>query len=256
MVVTQKLVRRVSMIARHAGMLLMQSFGNRELRVQEKSGDGLVTSADTAAETYIIKELHALDQTVAFVAEESGHKGKSDWEWVIDPLDGTSNFVYGIPYFCVSIALTYHGQPQLGVIYNPVQRELFWACKNGGAWCGKLPMHVASRSFEKSLIALSVPYDDRGVDWNGQVRRVSDRAHDVRRMGAAALDLAYVAVGHFDCAFFQRLSWWDIAAGVLLIQEAGGIVTDFERKPIDKNFISLIAATPTTYEQLFGLLTE
>lgn len=256
MIINKALVEAVGKIAQEAGNLIIQTWHGGEFGVEQKPGAGIVTVADKTAERHIIKKLQALDTNVAFVAEESGAHGNADWEWVIDPLDGTTNFAYKIPYFCVSIALTYHGQPQLGVIYNPLSKELFWAIKDHGSWCADQRLHVATRLFEHSLIALSVPYDDQNVDWSGQARRVSDHVHDIRRMGSAALDLAYVAAGHFDGAFFERLSWWDIAAGVLLIQEAGGVVTDFNKLPITKSFTSFIAATPVIYEQILAFLKK
>ncbi len=254
MIITKRLVQRVGACARCAGKALVQHFNAHSFTTKEKPHAGLVTSADTITEASIIRQLRALDPDVAFLAEEGGKTGKNDWEWVIDPIDGTNNFAYGIPYFCISIALTYQGHPQLGVIHNPLRHELFWAIKNGGAWCGNIRIHTAKRPLKQSFIALSVPYDDHNVPWEIQARQISDHVRDLRRMGAAALDLAYVAAGRFDGAFFQNLSWWDIAAGILLIQEAGGIVTDFNLKPINQKFQSLIAATPIIHTQLTKII--
>ena len=194
----------------------------------------LVTEADVAAETAIIASLREdTPDDIAVMAEESfdqitePEKGRT---WVIDPLDGTTNFAHNIPLFAVSIALVENGQPELGVIYCPMQDELFVTSRGGGAWMNDREIRVTETDFlVQSLVATGFPYDIRHhlTRILEQTRSVLPKVRDIRRCGAAAVDLAYVACGRFDGFWEMALKPWDTAAGCLLVEEAGGRVTDF-----------------------------
>jgi len=194
-----------------------------------------------------------------FCAEESGISGDNggDYQWVIDPLDGTTNFAHGLPHFCISIALAHKKKPIFGMIYQPILDELFWAQSGKGAWFNGNRIHVSDlESVDKSLLVVGLPYggiEDYRRFW-AQVCAVMPRAYAFRHLGAVALDLAYVASGRFDGIFFARLSWWDFAAGDLLIREAGGKTSDFEGNPITATSGSFVAGSDAVHKNLLQLL--
>ncbi len=201
--------------------------------IQMKGAIDLVTEADLAAETGIIASLSEDAPGIEIMAEESYTGQFADTEgttWVIDPLDGTTNFAHGIPIFAVSIALLKEGRPVVGVIYCPMQDELFCASTGGKAWMDTQQINVTETEFPvQALIATGFPYDiherlDTVID---QVQNVLPKVRDIRRCGAAAVDLAYVASGRLDGFWEMDLKPWDTAAGWLLVEEAGGRVTDF-----------------------------
>jgi len=257
MKIDKRLVAQISEIARQAGEVVLTHFGN-SLTLKEKPDAGFVTQADTEAESFIIEQLAQIDPLIPVWAEESGKSAdNSDWYWVIDPLDGTTNFAHNIPYFCVSIALTHKDEPQLGVIYNPLRKELFVASKGNGATVNGKDIHVSRKLFKDAFIAVSIPYlENPFLSATLEDICLVGELVDVRSMGSAALDLAEVAAGRFDGAFFHRLEWWDIAAGVVILQEAGAEVTDFSGKPITPQYQSLIAGSQSIYEKLLPLLNN
>ncbi|HBR71065.1 TPA: inositol monophosphatase [Candidatus Dependentiae bacterium] len=256
MKIEQSLAVHVGDISKRAGAVLMDYWG-KPLTVNYKKDAGFVTVADLESEAFIIEELRKVDSTIPFWAEERGiSRNNSDWYWVIDPLDGTTNFAHHIPYFGVSIALTYKNEPQLGAIYDPLLEELFLAYKGGGAALNGKQLGVSSRPLKKCSLAVSLPYtssDDFAADFKS-FQLVLSNVDDLRIMGATALDLAYVAAGRFDGTFFRGLQWWDVAAGIIILQEAGAIVSDFEGKTILPSYQSFLAAEPSLYDTLLKLL--
>jgi len=243
-------------IAHDAGDLLLD-FWHKPLIIEQKPQAGIVTQADKASEEFIIQKLSALDSSIGFWAEERGDvSNNSEWCWVIDPLDGTTNFACHIPYFCVSIALTHNNIPQLGVIYNPITRELFTAYKGGGAYCNGVAIKVSKRSLADCVVGICFPYVETPYGWADPIILSVWHVMDIRRMGAAALDLAYVAAGNFDATFFRRIAWWDIAAGMLLVQEAGGKAIDFNGGPLTPDYQSLIAGEPFFVDWFCQLVKE
>ncbi len=217
--------------ARRAGDLILRHVGRVEtLSVFEKSKQDYASEVDAQAEAEIIRELKRAFPDHAFLAEESGQTGKSRYTWVIDPLDGTSNFLHGIPHFCVSIALLDNQEPVLGVIYDPLRNEIYSAVKGSGAVLNDKRIRVAQRN-DLSGAMLITGFAPRQRSKIGAqleaVRELMRDAEDVRRTGSAALDLAYVAAGRADAYFEAGVMPWDIAAGVLLVREAGGRVCDF-----------------------------
>ena len=200
------------------------------LTVVEKSRQDFASEVDSQAEKEIIKELKRAHPDYAVLGEEGGAKGKSRSVWVIDPIDGTSNYLRGNPHFCISIALVEDGVPAHGVIFDPLRNELFTASRGGGAMLNDKRMRCAQKlGLEGTVIATGFAPRERArapaqLDC---IRVLLEQAEDIRRGGSAALDLAYVACGRVDGYFEAGVKPWDIAAGMLLVREAGGTVTDF-----------------------------
>lgn len=217
-------------LARSAGEKQLSFFRNPELAFQTKLNSfDVVTEADKASERLIIEGIHSAFPGHSVLAEESGRDGTDDaeWLWIIDPLDGTTNFNQGLPVFSVSIALQHNGVTVVGVVYAPYLGEMFTALKGNGAYLNGKPIHVRRNSDIGSMVvATGMPYDrDRHPDNNlDNISRVCLRVRGTRRMGSAAIDLAYTAAGYYDAYWELNLNIWDVAAGILLVQEAGGVV--------------------------------
>jgi myo-inositol-1(or 4)-monophosphatase len=227
----QTLLLAAARAALTAGAIIRKLYAKPHT-VRMKGEIDLVTEADLAAETAIIASLDEDVPGIAVMAEES-YQGLEDRDrrtWIIDPLDGTTNFAHGIPIFAVSIGLLDKGEPLVGVIYCPLQDELFCASRGGGSWLNDRRIKVTQTDFlVQALVATGFPYDIRKhIDQViGQTRSVLPKVRDIRRMGAAAVDLAYVACGRLDGFWETALKPWDTAAGWLLVEEAGGTVTGF-----------------------------
>lgn len=222
--------------AREAGTFLKSSVGGVR-QIERKFGQerNLVTEIDKQSEEIIISRIRNQYPDHDFLAEESGgHDKKSDYRWIIDPLDGTLNFTHGVPIFCVSIGLEVKGEVVLGVVYDPNLDELFTAEKGRGAFLNQKPIRVSTTStLIESLLVTGFPYTIKDNPDNAVQHFVNFlmEAQAVRRLGSAALDLCYVAAGRFDGFWEVALSPWDVAAGVLILQEAGGKFTDFHGNP-------------------------
>ena len=232
--------------ARAAGAIILR-YMNRvdSLKVEEKSRMDFATEVDRQAEAEIVRELRRAYPDHGILAEESGVGGKkSDKVWIIDPLDGTHNYLHGFPHFCVSIGFFDHGDPVHGVIYDPLRDELFTASKGDGAFLNDRRMRVTQREkLAGALLCTGFPYRQREhLDAQLAMTRVLlGEAEDIRRTGSAALDLAYVAAGRLDGYFEIGLKPWDMAAGCLLVREAGGQYADFAGKtgiPANGNLIA------------------
>ncbi|MBZ9654623.1 inositol monophosphatase family protein [Phyllobacterium lublinensis] len=220
--------------AMKAGRSLARDFGEvQNLQVSLKGPGDYVSQADKKAEEIVYTELHRARPDYSFLMEESGAIEGADGQhrWLVDPLDGTTNFLHGIPIFGVSIALERQGQIVAGVIFNPAMDELYTAERGGGAFLNDRRLRVAGRSkLVDAVIGTGVPHLGRGHHGNYlvELRNVMGEVSGVRRMGAAALDLAYVAAGRLDGFWETGLSPWDIGAGIILVREAGGFVTDLD----------------------------
>jgi len=217
--------------ARAGGQILLRNLNRLEsIPVVEKERNDFASEVDRNAEKEIVREIKRAFPKHAFLAEESGAAGQGRHVWVVDPLDGTSNYLHGVPHFSVSIALVDAGEVVVGVVFDPLRSELFTAIKGGGAFLNDKRMRVSQRkSLEGSLVATGFPFRQHqhlDAHW-AMTRSVLLAAHDVRRSGSAALDLAYVACGRFDAYFEAGVKPWDVAAGSLLLREAGGRCTDF-----------------------------
>ena len=216
--------------ARKAGRTLVKDFGEVEnLQVSMKGAGDFVTRADIAAERIIRDELMGARPSYGWLAEEGGGEGGKDptRRWIVDPLDGTTNFLHGLPHFAVSIALEHKGEVISGVIYDPVKDELFFAEKGTGAWMNDKRLRVSGRhKMIEAIFATGLPYAGRAdlPETLHDLARLLPACAGVRRWGAAALDLAYVAAGRYDGFWERGLKPWDLAAGVVIAREAGALV--------------------------------
>ncbi|HVF66778.1 MAG TPA: inositol monophosphatase family protein [Pyrinomonadaceae bacterium] len=248
--------------AKEAGKILADKFG-RALQVSNKGDIDLVTEADIAAERLIVERIRSYHPRHAILTEESGDvvslgDAGSDYKWVIDPLDGTTNYAHGYPVFCVSIALEHEGRVVLGVVYDPTRDELFAAERGQGATLNGRSLRVSETDeLNGALLCTGFPYDvrDRG-DFARHFRNFIMRAQSVRRDGAAALDLAYVAAGRFDAFYEEGLRPWDVAAGVLLVEEAGGRVTHYDGSPFRIYTPPIVASNGLVHEAMLEVLRQ
>lgn len=215
-----------------AGEILLEHFRKiPQQAIRRKQKNDFLSFADEQSEQAILKIIQAAYPQHAFLAEEvGGSTHEHDYLWVIDPLDGTTNFLQGIPIFAISIALLFKGRPVAGVIYDPLHREMFWAEKGKGAFLNDAPISVSKKNkLDESFIATGFPFKAKHFlnDYLAVFKDIFTDCIGKRRMGAAAIDLAYVAAGRFDGFWELGLSPWDQAAGWIIIEEAGGKVTDF-----------------------------
>ncbi len=218
--------------ARVAGNVITRGFENRsEIETQVKGPNDYVTRIDKEAEQAIISKIKQSYPTHSFVGEEGGIvAGDEDFKWIIDPLDGTTNFIQGIPHFAVSIALMIKGRLDQAVVFDPIRGELFTASRGAGAQLNGFRVRTSARKdLNGSVLATALPFKhkDRFSDYMTSFNNIFMQCGDIRRGGSAALDLAYVAAGRFDGYWEKGIKPWDIAAGELLVREAGGIVSDF-----------------------------
>jgi myo-inositol-1(or 4)-monophosphatase len=240
--------------ARRAGDLIVRSLSRLDsLKIDTKGRNDFVTDIDRKAEAEVIATVRRSHPDHAFFAEESGRAGESEYVWIIDPLDGTTNFLHGFPTFAVSIAVQYRGRLQHAVVYDPMRQEFFTASRGDGAQLeGKKIRVSAQRALEGALISTGFPYRMQPGhidDYLAILKVIMNTAAGVRRPGAASLDLAYVAAGRVDGFWEFGLSPWDTAAGTLLIQEAGGRVgtptgADYTLGP------NIVAGNPKVYQDL------
>jgi myo-inositol-1(or 4)-monophosphatase len=223
----------IAAIAREAGALLLKYFHQR-VKIEYKGDVDLVTEADRNSEKLIVERIKKQWPGHDIVGEEGTRTAfNSDYRWYVDPLDGTTNFAHGFPVFCVSMALEHKGERVAGVLYDPTRDELFAAEKGKGAWLNGERIHVSKTAeLAESLVATGFPSHKRHKNPNIHFyHQITLRTHGVRRAGSAALDLACVACGRFDGFWEFNLNPWDTAAGVLLVEEAGGVVTNFSGGP-------------------------
>ncbi|WP_129672863.1 inositol monophosphatase family protein [Candidatus Chloroploca sp. Khr17] len=221
-------------LALRAGALLRAGLSS-ERRIEAKGRANLVTDIDQASEALIVGALKQRFPDHTLIAEEgSGHEGPSDYVWLIDPLDGTMNYLHGNPTFSVSLAVLYQGRLQIGVVYDPCRDELFAAERRKGAYCNGRLLRVSQvDALYDALLTTGFPYD-RFTQPDNNLREHNHmllKAQEIRRPGSAALDLCYVAAGRTDAHWELGLSPWDVAAGALLIEEAGGMITDWQGQP-------------------------
>lgn len=244
-------------MAREAGRIQLSYFRGDDLAMKTKSNvSDVVTRADRESEELIVRSILERYPTHAILGEEGGARGDaaSEWRWVVDALDGTTNYSQGLPVFCVSIALQYRGETVVGVVYAPYLRELFTAVRGGGAWCRRgdgepVRLHVSTKQrLDCSVVATGFPYDkSENPDNNSDnVARILPHVRDVRRMGAAAYDLSCVAAAMLDGFWELNLHEWDVCAASLLVIEAGGVV---ESLRADRG-VSPVAGSAALVEQM------
>lgn len=242
--------------ARIAGQLISRAIDRPDkLRVTTKGPNDYVTNIDREAEAIIIESLRSAYPDHAFLGEESGHTGpeEAEYTWVIDPLDGTLNFVHGIPHFAVSIACRRAGRIEHAVVLDPIKREEFVASRGDGGRINGIKLRVSPlKGINSALIATAIPRRDptKLVTHAKAVQRLIDHGAVVRNYGCASLDLAYVAAGRFDALWLQGLSEWDLAAGSLLVTEAGGLASDFDGGQHFLQTGEIVCGTPKCFKPL------
>ncbi len=246
------------MAARKAGAVLIRSLNKLDkLNVQEKGRNDYVSDADLAAEKAVIETIHKHYPDHAILAEESGETGESDTVWIIDPLDGTTNFLHGFPVFAVSIGVQVNGRVEHAVVYDPVRQELFTASRGAGAQLDGRRIRISGQTkLDRSLIGTGFPYklmQEEMTPYLKMLETVLRNTAGVRRPGAAALDLAYVAAGRLDAFWETNLNAWDLAAGSLIIREAGGIVSGLDGSEDFLETGHVLAGTPKIYAALAQL---
>ena len=245
-------------VAREAGEILKRDYHRRGV-VSFKGEIDLVTETDTESQALIHDRLAALFPGHDFMAEEGLRNiTGAEFRWIIDPLDGTTNFVHRFPWFCVSIGLEHRGALVAGVVFNPMNGELFSAEVGGGAFLNGNPIRVSSvGDIGRSLVATGFPYDIRESRTNMDAHdRFLLAAQAVRRCGSAAIDLCYVACGRFEGFWELKLNPWDMAAGAVVLSEAGGRLTDFQGRPADIYVPELCASNGLIHQAMLGLLRE
>jgi myo-inositol-1(or 4)-monophosphatase len=248
--------------ARDAGRVLAEKFG-RAIQISNKGDIDLVTEADLASEQLIVERIRSYHPRHAILTEEAGALAaiggaRSEYKWIIDPLDGTTNYAHGYPCFCVSVALEHEGRVVVGVVYDPIRDELFAAERGGGATLNGRRVRVSEiGELNSALVCTGFPYDvrERG-DFARHFRDFILRAQSVRRDGAAALDLANVACGRFDGFYEEGLRPWDVAAGVLLVEEAGGRITHYDGSTFDIYSQRLASSNGLIHEAMLEVLRQ
>ncbi len=243
--------------ARQAGDFLLSGLAQAK-KVDFKGEVDLVTTFDRQSEEMIFRELSAQFPAHNFLAEENIRQDNhSDFSWIVDPLDGTTNFAHGLPIFCVSIALAFKGEVVVGVVYDPTRAELFSAIKGGGAALNGRQLGVSlTEELDKSLLATGFPYDVRTSPDNNlnYFSHFALRAQAIRRCGSAALDLCYTACGRFDGFWEIKLKPWDLAAGSLLVKEAGGLTTDLEGREFDLASPDIVASNGLIHQAMLEVI--
>ena len=246
--------------AREAAVIMIRNLNRIErLEVLQKRHNEFVSQVDRLAEEAIIGVIKEYYPEHSILAEESGNSGDHEYEWIIDPLDGTTNYLHGFPVFSVSIAVMLKGQLEHGVVYDPLRQELFTASRGQGAQLDDRRIRVSKRTqMRQSLIATGFPYrgkDQLIDDYLGMLKEVIKQSTGVRRTGSAALALCYVAAGRVDGFWEMDLKKWDIAAGSLILKEAGGRISDYRGTDNYLNSGHIVAGNPKIYLALSELLT-
>ncbi len=246
--------------AREAGQLLLEKFGR--VAISKKGDIDLVTEADLASEALIIERIKSYYPKHSILAEESGNAviigGENTWKWIIDPLDGTTNYAHGYPCFAVTFALEHDGEIVVGVTFDPTRNELFAAERGRGASLNNKPIRVSpTEKLSEALLVTGFPYDfKQREDFARHLTQFLLNARGVRRDGSAAIDLAYVACGRFDGMWEEGLNAWDMAAGVLLIEEAGGQVSGYDGSKFSIYLPPMLVSNGLIHGEMQKILSE
>ena len=244
--------------AKGAGAILMEHFGQISSYEHKSTPIDLLTIADTQSETFILNAIKTTFPDHHIIAEESTIvENNSDYRWVIDPLDGTTNFVHNLPIFAVSIGLQYKGETIVGVVYNPAADKCFWADKHGGAFLNGESIHTTStNTLSNSLLVTGFPYthDDRWSIGFDLFKTLYGKTQGVRRLGAASLDFCFVAMGRFEGFWEFGLQPWDVCAGALILEEAGGKVSDWDNSPMPFSGERVLATNGFIHEEMKDIL--
>ncbi|HSR73731.1 MAG TPA: inositol monophosphatase family protein [Sulfurovum sp.] len=249
-------------IALDAGKIVKEGYASHK-EVSHKGVVDLVTEYDVRTEAFIIDQLKKVFPDYTLVGEES-HQGSYHYDKVIyiDPIDGTTNFVHGIPHLAISLGVWEQGKPRLAVVYNPILEELFWAIRGEGAFCNGQRLEVSRQSkLQNALIATGFPYAkvNAGIEYQWVINCMTNllpHIQDIRRLGAAAIDLCYLAQGKVEAFYEIDLKPWDVAAGILIVQEAGGHISNVYDRPFDFDDKSIVASNGKVHQQLMKYLEK
>jgi myo-inositol-1(or 4)-monophosphatase len=229
-------------------------------RIEKKSSfNNLVSYVDKEAETRLVEALKKSVPTAGFITEEGTveQSHSTEYNWIIDPLDGTTNFLHGLPIYAISVGLTKNKKPILGVIYHIVRKEIFHAVEDDNAYCNNTVIRVSDASFlNESLLATGFPYHHsaKGEEYLGIIKDFLEKSHGIRRLGSAAIDLAYVACGRLEGFFEYNLNPWDVAAGILIVEQSGGKVTDFSGGANSLFGKQLCASNGTIHQEMLQVI--
>ncbi len=246
-------------ICRKVSRFIVRDFGEIEkLQVSRKGVGDFVTKTDKKVEKVIIEELKKARPEYGFIAEESGLQKQPEFNWVIDPIDGTSNFMHGIPHFAVSIGLEKNNEIISGIIYDPIKNEMFYAEKGRGAYLNNQRIRVSSRRELDEIVGLyGCPSKKANVDRVlGQVKNATGKIYKLRNFGSAALDFAYVAAGRCDFAWYDHLQYWDYAAGMIIVKESGGTITDFSGNEFSKTKNEILISNSKIHGEVVQILSN
>ena len=250
---------RICLAAAEAGARVLRERFEGPRTIDHKGRIDLVTDADRAAEEAVLQKLRELAPGVAVLAEESGESGSGDARFIVDPLDGTTNYAHGVPLFCCTVAAQAGGEIVAGATIDPMRGETFHAARGGGAWLGGRKLQVsATTELLQSLLCTGFPYGQGPAleEMLASFGRFTALSRGVRRLGSAALDLAYVAAGRLDGFWERGLHAWDVAAGQLLVEEAGGMATRFDGSPLDLFGGEIAASGRGLHAAILGTLRE
>lgn len=245
--------------ARSAGRIILKGAERPDLiKVTEKNPDDYVTDIDQRAEQAIINLIQKSYPQHAILAEESGMHGSSETVWIVDPLDGSRNFIHSCPHYAVSIAIQQAGKIEHGVVYDPLRDELFVASAGAGASLNGRRLRLVAKSAEKAFIALTYPQPttEEALSWAKKIALLSTQCGGIRKMGSAVLDLAYLAAGRFDVCVTDRLKLWDFAAGALLVTEAGGLISNWQGGEDYQENGQLYAAHPKLFKHFIKTVAQ
>ncbi|MEM4268304.1 MAG: inositol monophosphatase family protein [Candidatus Woesearchaeota archaeon] len=242
--------------ARQAGRILLKHYG--KVSHEYKADKSFVTRADREAEQKIKEILMKKFPNHSFLGEETGSHGKSDYVWVVDPLDGTTNFIMMNPFFNTSIALFHNNKPILGVVYNPLTKEMFYAQHGKGAFLNNTRIHISNRAnFEETILTFCHNKDKNNISrFLKTYSTIKPVNHNIRQLGAAALELCYVAAGRIDAFFMFGANPWDVGAGSVIAREAGAKVTDFENREFSLSSHDIIATNPELLGKLLAVINK
>ena len=259
-----KEILKVAEIAAKAGGEVLKKYFRNKITISEKFDSesyNLVTNADTEAEEAILAVIKKHFPDHSILAEESASKASlGDNTWIVDPLDGTNNFAHSIAQFAVSIAFYHQGKALVGIVYNPISEETFSAIKGQGAYLNGEKISVSKSTTLKTSLVCTGFYYDRGQMMQDTLNAIKElfenNIHGIRRMGAASLDLCFTAAGRFDSYFELKLAPWDFAAGALIVEEAGGKVTDCKGQEISAQYSSILASNTLTHQQILEIISK
>ena len=242
---------------RKAGKRLLRDFGEIEnLQIQSKSLGDFVTNADLKTEQILLETLQYYYPESTYISEEKGEICGNDEMIIIDPIDGTTNFIHGIPFIGIVVSRICNNEITDGVIFNPILNDFFWASKGSGAWCNNKRLRVSKRqNLQECIIGTGIPHANNTYEkYLNEIDQISKNCSGLRRMGSAAIDLAYVAAGKLDAFWERNLNLWDMASGVLLVREAGGEVTEPNGNPWNISSKNILASNSCVHKTVLEKL--